>query len=146
MQRLSRQDIDQFIDLVKVFEDVFEMKNFVLPEWPHLHGLLGDDHFMAFVAIAGNKVIGGLTAYVLLQYYNVRPLAYIYDLAVKREFQRKGIGKKLVAAVNSYCKMKGFEEVFVHADKADGYALDFYRSTNITDEEQVVHFYYKFRD
>lgn len=33
------------------------------------------------------------------------------------------------------------EEVFVQADEADDYALDFYHSTGAA-EEKVVHFYY----
>jgi aminoglycoside 3-N-acetyltransferase I len=36
----------------------------------------------------------------------------------------------------------GFEEVFVQADEADDYALDFYRTTKPTNEEKVRHFYY----
>jgi aminoglycoside 3-N-acetyltransferase I len=70
-------------------------------------------------------------------------LAYLYDLAVLPEYQRKGVGKKLINFTNSYCKERGFEEVYVQADKADDYALDFYRSTNPTKEEDVSHFYYK---
>jgi aminoglycoside 3-N-acetyltransferase I len=38
---------------------------------------------------------------------------------------------------------RGFEEVFVQADKIDTNAVDFYRSTKPTEEEQVLHFYYR---
>jgi aminoglycoside 3-N-acetyltransferase I len=41
-----------------------------------------------------------------------------------------------------YCRERGYEEVFVQADKVDDYAIDFYRATPITAEEEVVHFYY----
>jgi aminoglycoside 3-N-acetyltransferase I len=60
-----------------------------------------------------------------------------------QEYQRQGIGKSLVAFTNQYCRERGYEEVFVQADKADDYAIDFYRLTQPTAEEQVVHFYYK---
>ncbi len=95
------------------------------------------------VAIAENQILGGLTVYILDQYYSEQPLAYIYDLAIAKKFQRQGIGKKLITALREYCNENGFEEVFVQADKADDIAIDFYRSTKITAEEQVVHFYYK---
>lgn len=140
--KLSAQNIDTFIELIRVFEDVFEMESFVMPDRSYLNELLGRNDFLVFVAIAQGKVVGGLTVYVLHQYYSVKPLAYIYDLAVKREFQRQGIGRKLIAAVNAYCSQNGFEEVFVQADEVDGYALEFYRSTGITAEEKVRHFYY----
>lgn len=86
--------------------------------------------------------MGGLTVYILDQYYSKKPLAYIYDLAVLKEFQRKGIGKQLIKHVVEYCAENGFEEAFVQADRADAYALDFYRLTNPTSEQDVVHFNY----
>jgi len=87
--------------------------------------------------------VGGLTGYRLDPYYSEKPLAYIYDLAVKKERQRQGIGKKLIEEVTQYFANEGFEEVFVQADKEDDYALDFYRSTVPTEEEDVSHFYYR---
>ena len=83
-----------------------------------------------------------MAVYLLDQYYSAKPLAYIYDLAVMKEFQRQGIGRMLIENLRNYCKEKGFDKVFVQADKVDEYALDFYRSTNPTCEEDVIHFYY----
>ena len=139
---LARNDIGEFTELVKVFEDVFEMENFICPPLSHLKNLLNKPGFFAMVAKKDGKVIGGLTVYVLDQYYSVKPLAYIYDLAVLAKYQRQGIGKELIATLNTWCAEQGFEEVFVQADKVDDYAIDFYRKTKPTDEEQVVHFYY----
>ena len=139
---LSHSDLTNFKILVKLFEDVFEMENFAIPDDTHLLNLMSNPDFKVFVAMNNQEVVGGLTAYVLHQYYSKRPLAYIYDLAVSTQHQRKGIGRQLIAAFNLYCKDQGFEEVFVQADKVDDYALDFYRKTKITAEEQVVHFSY----
>ena len=36
IKKLNDKDIDKFIDLIYVFEDVFEMKNFSLPSKNHL--------------------------------------------------------------------------------------------------------------
>ncbi len=99
-------------------------------------------NFLTLVAKAGSKVLGGLTVYILDQYYSKKPLAYIYDLAVLKKFQRRGIGKSLIKYLTDYCKENGFEEVFVQADRIDDYALNFYRSTKVTNEEDVIHFYY----
>ena len=140
--KLGEHDFEKFVEVIRLFEDVFEMKNFAIPPSEHLRALLGKKDFFVFVASLENKVVGGLTAYVLEQYYTVKPLAYIYDLAVDTQYQRQGIGRKLIAAINAYCRERGFEEVFVQADKVDDYAIDFYRSTKPTEEEQVVHFYY----
>ncbi len=142
IKKLSHSDLANFKILVKMFEDVFEMEDFTIPDDNHLSSLITNPNFIAFVAIYDHQVVGGLTAYVLHQYYSKKPLAYIYDLAVSTQHQRKGIGRQLVAAFNLYCKDQGFEESFVQADKVDDYALDFYRKTKITAEEQVVHFSY----
>lgn len=143
LQILQSDNIKEFKDLIVIFENVFEMKNFNLPSELHLQKLLNQETFYVVTARANNKVIGGLTVYVLDQYYSDKPLAYIYDLAVLTNYQRKGVGRKLIAFTNQYFKEKGFEEVFVQADEVDNYALDFYRLTNPTEEEKVRHFYYK---
>lgn len=142
IQKLGPADIALFEELIKLFEEVFEMKDFAMPDSQHLNNLLADETFAAFVAVEGNKVIGGLTTYTLKQYYSVKPLAYIYDLAVLTQHQRKGIGKALIQYTKTYYREQGYEEVFVQADKVDQYALDFYRQTRPTEEEDVLHFYY----
>jgi aminoglycoside 3-N-acetyltransferase I len=139
---IKPDELDQLLDLISVFEDVFEMKPFKRPNETYLKGLLNQDHFFAVVARTDSKIIGGLTVYVLDQYYAEKPLAYIYDLAVLTEYQRKGVGRKLIEFTNEYCRGLGFQEAFVQADKVDDYALEFYRSTNPTAEEQVVHYSY----
>lgn len=141
IKKLSSTDLEQFIELIRVFEDVFEMKQFQMPNPNYLQSLLERDDFFVFVSILDGKVVGGLTSYLLRQYYSERPLVYIYDLAVQTHLQRKGIGKSLITSINSYCKEKGMEEVFVQADLVDDYALDFYKSTGGRAED-VVHFYY----
>ncbi|GAB5527782.1 MAG: GNAT family N-acetyltransferase [Roseivirga sp.] len=142
IKKLEAHDLDTFKEVIRLFEQVFEMDNFRLPDNEHLQRLLHKEDFLVFTAQFEGKVVGALTAYVLEQYYAVRPLVYIYDLAVDSSVQRKGIGKKLIAAINHYCTQQGFEEVFVQADKDEDHAVNFYRSTRPTAEEEVVHFYY----
>ena len=91
IKKLGKQDIDKFIELIRVFEDVFEMKNFKMPDKNYLQQLLEKNSFFVFVALSDDKVIAGLTSYTLQQYYSTSPLVYLYDLAVKTEFQRQGI-------------------------------------------------------
>lgn len=142
IKKLQTTDIKELNELISVFEIVFEMENLKRPGENYLTNLLKRDNFFAVVARSEHKLIAGLTVYILDQYYSEKPLAYIYDLAVLKEYQRKGIGKSLIRFTNEYCKQNGFEEVFVQADKIDDYAIDFYRLTNPSKEEQVVHFSY----
>ncbi|XDD42962.1 GNAT family N-acetyltransferase [Leptospira sp. WS60.C2] len=141
IKKLSANDLNLFVELICLFEDVFEMKNFRLPNHNYLQSLLARDDFFVFVSILEGKVVGGLTAYLIRQYYSEKPLVYIFDLAVQTSLQRKGIGRSLIQGINSYCKERGMEEVFVQADVVDDYAIDFYKSTG-GHPEDVVHFYY----
>jgi ribosomal protein S18 acetylase RimI-like enzyme len=117
------------------------MEGFKMPSEKYLQQLLGKEDFFVFVALLHEEVVGGLTAYTLAQYYSERPLVYIYDLAVKSQYQRQGIGKMLMAGITNYCKEIGVEEVFVQADQVDQHAIEFYHTTGGI-AEQVVHFNY----
>lgn len=140
---LSAKDLDQFIELLNVFEEVFELEKAPLPPKKHLLRVMESPGFFSMVAIHDNKVIGGLTAYTFEQYHSTQPIAYIYDLAVLASFQRKGVGKSLIKIFNDHCKSLGYQEVFVQADKDEPQAVEFYRRTPITEEEDVAHFYYR---
>lgn len=144
MHKLEPSDVSLFKEVIKLFEVVFEMEPFQIPGDHYLTQLLTRINFIAYAAVQNEKVVGGLTAYVLEQYYSTKPIAYIYDLAVLKEYQRKGIGRKLIAGINNYCRESGFEEVFVQADKVDDYAIDFYRSTRPAGEQETVLFSYNF--
>jgi aminoglycoside 3-N-acetyltransferase I len=145
IQKLRSADIDKFTDLIRVFENVFEMTNLTIPEKHYLIQLLESENFFVFVALSNNKVVGGLTAYTLQQYYAVSPLVFIYDIAIKAAAQRQGIGKQLISTLTNYCKDKGYEEMFVLADEVDEHAIEFYRSTKAT-EGRVVNFNYILND
>lgn len=143
VKKLGVADLDSCIELIELFGEVFEMKNFTYPGKEYLAKVMSEEKFLVFVAVDGNnRVIGGLTAYVLTQYYSTRPLVYVFDAAVKVDFQRMGIGTKLMQSTIEHCRQLGAEEVFVQADLEDQHALDFYRATGGV-PENVVHFYYR---
>lgn len=138
---LTPVELPQFQSLLRLFERVFEMKAFVPPPDEHLRSVLADDGFIAMVAEEGGAVVGGLTAYILRQYYMTRPIAYVYDLAVETARQRQGIGRRLMAELREHCRARGCDEVFVQADNVDEHALRFYRKSGAS-EEAVTHFTY----
>ena len=140
-EKLNVSQIEKFIELIHLFEEVFETEPRPVPNASHLKCLLEDIHFVVIVASVSGVIVAGLTAYVLEQYISERPLLYIYDLAVAKGYQRKGIGKQLIAEIKTYGTMMRAEEIFVQADEGDLNALEFYRATHGT-SEKVIHFYY----
>ncbi|HOZ84694.1 MAG TPA: GNAT family N-acetyltransferase [Niabella sp.] len=144
IKKLSPQDIDDFSELIRIFEEVFEMDNFKMPDEKHLQSLLSKPDFFTLVAKYDNKVLGGLTVYILHRYFSTKPIAYIYDIGVIADYQRKGIGKKLIAYLTNYCKENGFEDAYVDAETDDTQAVNFYRTTSFNNELQATQFTYSF--
>lgn len=145
IKKLGHDGLISFIELIRIFEDVFGMENVKIPEEGYLQGLLEEDNFFVFVAIRNEKVVGGLTVYLLKQYYSKRFLMYVYDLAVKTEHQRQGIGKMLMSAVTQYSEEIGAEEVYVQAEEIDQHAVTFYHATGAI-ASKFVNFSYSFKD
>jgi aminoglycoside 3-N-acetyltransferase I len=93
---------------------------------------------MAFVALDGPEVVGGLTAYELPKFEQERSEIYIYDLAVAVEHRRQGIATALIGAVQREAKRRDAWVVFVQADHGDGPAIALY--TKLGMREDVLHF------
>ena len=103
--------------------------------------LLSNTNFIAIAAFRENEIVGGLTAYELSMYYSDNSEIFLYDLAVKPEYQRMGIGKRLIHHLREYCVKNGIDEFFVLAHAEDEHAVEFYRSTG-GKSEKVVNFLY----
>lgn len=143
IKRLDRNETADFRNLIQIFKDVFE-NGAEIPGDEYLCALLSRQDFVVFVVKLNGKVVGGLTIYILHQYYTVNPLAYIYDVGISTGFQGQGLGKALIAEACIFCKANGFEEAFVQAEDDDTDAIHFYRRTEIHSEMAARHFTYSF--
>lgn len=130
---LQPADLVLFKQLLSIFLKEFEHDS-LLPEDDYLQALLEKPDFRVYTITKDDEVIGGLTLFVLDQYYQARPIGYIYDIAISQAFQRKGFGKSLLNHVLQICKEQGFEDVFLQAEQDDRQALSFYQSTLNHDE------------
>jgi aminoglycoside 3-N-acetyltransferase I len=140
--KLEPHDVDYFEALIGIFRDVFEVSG-PTPDPGYIKGLLNNPDFMVFVVKLGQRIVGGLTIYVLHHYYQTQPIAFIYDVGISPGFQGKGYGKALVAHVRKHCFEHGFAELFVEAEADDTDAIGFYRKTKSDSEMRVVQFSYK---
>jgi len=140
--KLSPNNIAEFEQLINIFKTVFELSKDEITNRPHLEYLLNKEDFFVIVAQQGTQVIGGLSVYVLHRYFSDNPIAYVYDVGVLPEHQRKGIGNKLMSFLTNYCKINGFEDVFVEAEADDSQAVNFYKTTQYTSVLQATQFTY----
>ncbi|MCX6602450.1 MAG: GNAT family N-acetyltransferase [Acidobacteria bacterium] len=95
---------------------------------PYLGQLLARDDVWIIAAFADSQIIGGITAYTLPLTRTESSELFIYDLAVLPAHQRKGVGRRLVAALRDGVNAEGIAVAFVAADNEDLHALDFYRA------------------
>ncbi len=139
IKRLTKKDVLLFKQVIQLFEEVFDDGKAEKVKKSYLKSLLAKEGFVIYVTIVKDKVVGALTAFELPMYYYQGSEMFIYDVAVKPEFQRKGIGKKLMKALILYSKKKNIKEIFVAADEEDAHALKFYQSAS-GKAAKVVHF------
>lgn len=141
IRQLTGDDADLFRELLAVLGRAFdEVDTFTSaqPSTAYLRKLLGGEHFIAFAALEGQSVIGGLAAYELVKFEQERSEIYIYDLAVASEHRRKGVATALIAELKVVAAERGAWVIFVQADPPDDPAVALY--TKLGTREDVFHF------
>ena len=137
------ESAEEFQGLLEVFREVFDWEESEFPDSSYLANLLGNPQFLVLVAKAENKIIGGLTAYVLPGYQTKKSSIFIYDLGVATNFQRQGIGKSLIDILLDYAKNRQIQDVFVDTEQEDNEdALAFYQKTGFDNQAKVVQYTY----
>jgi len=129
---LGSDDVETMRALLGVFGAVFDEPATYCSAQPssdYLERLLNSDSFVAVVALEGDEVIGGLTAYELLKYEQERSEIYIYDLAVASASRRRGVATALIDELRGIAKVRGAWVVFVQADLGDEPAIALYTKT-----------------
>jgi aminoglycoside 3-N-acetyltransferase I len=140
-RQLCAEDVQTLKQLLKVFGEAFgdmDAYQSAVPRDEYLRSLLTKPHFIALVAVATDKVVGGLAAYVLEKFEQERREIYIYDLAVQEQHRRKGVATKLINELRQIACERGVYVIYVQADKVDYAAIELYESLGT--KEDVFHF------
>lgn len=142
IRKLASQDLAEFRSLIDLFNRVFEETQPASASETHLRVLLSTRSFIALAAFVENEVVGGLTAYELPMYQKASSEILVYDLAVRPDYQRRGVGKQLLYHLKEYCSALGIQEFFVLVHEEDEHAIEFYRATG-GKGERVINFVYE---
>ena len=133
----------EFQGLLKVFREVFDWEESEFPNSSYLSNLLENPQLLVLIAKVEDKIVGGLTAYVLPGYQTKKSSIFIYDLGVATSFQRQGIGKSLIDKLLDYAKNHQIQDVFVDTELEDNEdALAFYQKTGFDSQAKVVQYTY----
>jgi len=99
-----------------------------------------------FIADEGGEVAGFVTVLgnVLPSYPDEYPLQYakITELVVNRSYQNRGIGRRLIAAAESYARQRGVSSIRLEASGANSEGRRFYTREGY--RELVIEFIKKF--
>jgi aminoglycoside 3-N-acetyltransferase I len=141
IRRLHKSDGAIFQQQIQLFREVFGETGPGAAPVTYLETLLENPAFIAFAILQEQEVWGGATAYILPLYQQANTEVFLYDIAIHPDYQRQGLGAKLLSSLIAWCRQEGLGEVFVAAHEKDAAALDFYRATG-GQEEKVRHFTY----
>lgn len=127
-RRLGKGDAVVAKAMFSTMAAVFEGEEAQPLDEGHVASLLARHDFWALVAMEDGAVVGGLTAHALPMTRSHSTELFIYDLAVRADRQRRGVGRALVTRLRSLAREAGIETTFVAADDEDTGALEFYRA------------------
>ena len=141
IHHLTAADGTWMAGMLDVFAQAFEDPQTYGPRRPsaaYLQRLLAGDSYIGLVAREGDRVIGGLAAYVLQKFEQERAEIYIYDLAVITAHRRQGVATGLIRRLQEIGAERGAWVVFVQADPPDAPAIRLYEKLGV--REEVLHF------
>ncbi len=141
VKRLEPGDAALFEDLNRLFGEAFGDADDHAgrrPEQDYLERLLATEHIIPLVAISGGELVGGLVAYEFDKFEQARREIYIYDLAVREDWRRRGVATALIEHLRAIGSERGAWVVFVQADYGDDPAIALYEGLGT--REEVLHF------
>ena len=89
---------------------------------------LADDQTILTVALEGPEPIGFLLAYDLPRRHGLLRMALLYEIGVRSDRRRRGIGRSLLQDLAARCRERGIGEAWVLAEDLNEDAKLFYAS------------------
>jgi aminoglycoside 3-N-acetyltransferase I len=140
-RRLDPRDLPALRQLNTMFGQAFEDAESYMSEPPsdaYLEGVLAKEHVIVLVASTDDEVLGGVVAYELDKLERARRELYIYDLAVRAEYRRRGVATALIERLREIAALRGAWVLYVQADYGDDPAVALYQKLGV--REDVLHF------
>ena len=119
IRSLGRGDLALFRAMNALFAAVFEDQasyGSAPADDAYATALLARSDSVFLLAMAGEVPVGALAGYILPKYEQARSELYIYDLAVTKEWRRRGVATALIDETRRIARDVGAWTVFVQAD------------------------------
>jgi aminoglycoside 3-N-acetyltransferase I len=138
---LNSSDVALMRGMLGTFAKAFEEPETYLSKQPndnYLSEPLAKAHFIAICAVDDDAVIGALAAYQLDKFEQDRRQIYIYDLALDKDFRRRGVATAMINALREEAVRRDAYVIFVQADLVDAPAIALYEKLGV--KETAHHF------
>lgn len=109
----------------KFVDAVFEIETSMLGKTSKeaIEDTLENPNLNYFVLIKNEKVIGFFECLI------IAPVAELYDIAVEKEFQRKGLGKFMLDEFEKFAKENRCETILLEVNKINQPAISLYQKS-----------------
>ncbi len=121
IRKFEKTDIDAIISLIPRFSD------FELPEWRKPEDITNKTNKQIqetinnsskeeelFIAEENKKVIGFILLQTRKDFFTDESNGYISDIAVKKEYEGKGVGRLLLEKAEKWARGKGYQLLVLH--------------------------------
>ena len=135
--RLTTNEWEKAIDSITLFWDT-------APSQETIVKFLSNSQNILLSAELDDAPVGQLIGYILDRWDKNEPMLFLYSVDVAETYQRRGIGKALIAAVRKVGRIEGCSEAFVFANESNLPAMQLYQSTGgkRSNPDDVVMFEY----
>jgi len=127
VSRLKRGEHEPARTLFAAMAEIFEQPYVPLSD-AYVDRLLAREDFWALAASVDDRIVGGLTAHTLPMTRSLAREIFIYDVAVRADHQRRGVGRLLMSHLRRMAGDAEIHDLFVPVDDEDAHALEFYRA------------------
>lgn len=105
--------------------------------------VIADENACCFIESIDNRIIGFAQAGLRHDYVegtNSSPVGYLEGILVEKEFQHRGVAKKLLQACETWAKEKGCVEFASDCELENEESLQFHRAMGFEEANRIVCF------
>lgn len=120
-------DISDMVSLLQMLFSIEADFNFSASNASQgLKGIINDENRCALVACSNDKVIGMCTAQWVYSTATGGKSAWVEDVVIHPDFQKKGIGTNMMKKLQKWCVKNGCNRIQLVYDLDNHSAIDFY--------------------
>jgi len=140
IKKLQINDLELVRQLIHLFQTEDEIAQPTYASKERLLELLSNPNFYMIAAFQNGILVGGLTAYILRMYKENIAKVLLYEIEVRQEWRRQGLGTLLINYLIECAQQERAKKILIPVTKTNQNALSFYKAIqgNFTADDSLV--------